>query len=282
MTDRLADRLADQLADDDWWSAAPTRRRTGRVKDALAAAIAFAAHAGLAAGLLAVNPSRFGHREVVVEMEVKDQPLPPPEIRPERPPPAAPEPAPRPRIVPRRVAIAPKAPPIIAPTPPPPNQEPPKPTDAPPVFGVTMSSVVAGDRAGMAVPVGNTVMTRERKPAAPSAPVQGYAAEGTHPFTPVAEIYVAEQPKVLHEVNSAEIYPPEAYKMGIEGKVDLRVGIDENGEVRQVKVIGKAGHGFDEAARDALRRFKFSPARTSDGKPVAVNITYRFSFDMSH
>jgi protein TonB len=254
-----------------------------RTRDALAAAIALAAHAGIAAGLWAVNPSRLEHREIVVEMEVQDKPLPPPEIHPERPPPPppAPEPVPRPRIVSRRVAIAPQTPPA-PPTPPPPNQEPPKPTDAPPVFGVTMSSVVAGDSPGMAVPVGNTVMTKERKAAAPGVPVPAYAGEGTHAFTPVADIYVSEQPKVLHEVNSAEIYPPEAYKMGLEGKVDLRVGIDENGEVRQVKVIGKAGHGFDEAARDALRRFKFSPARTSDGKAVAVNITYRFSFDMSH
>ena len=170
----------------------------------------------------------------------------------------------------------------MAPAPPPPNQEPPKPTDAPPVFGVTMSSVVSGDHAAMAVPVGNTVMTKERTAGKPGAVPQAYAAEGTHPFTPVADIYVAEPPRVLHEVNSAEIYPPEAYKMGIEGKVDLRVGIDENGEVRQVKIVGKAGHGFDEAARDALRRFRFSPARTSDGKAVAVNITYRFSFDISH
>jgi protein TonB len=251
---------------------------------AVAIAFALALHGGIGAALVAVDPSRLTHRETVVEMEVKDKPLPPPELRPERPPPPPPEPetAPKPRIVPRRVAIAAPRPPPTPPAPPPPNQEPPKPTDAPPVFGVTISSVVSGDSSAMAVPVGSTLMTKERKAAKPGVIPSAYGSEGTHPFTPVADIYIAQQPVVLHEVNSADIYPPDPYKMGIEGKVDLKVGIDENGDVRQVKVIGKAGHGFDEAARDALRRFKFSPARTSDGKAVAVNITYRFSFDMSH
>jgi TonB family protein len=150
------------------------------------------------------------------------------------------------------------------------------------VFGVTINSVVSGDSAAMAVPVGNTVMTKDRTLAKAGQAVRPYSAEGTHPFVPVADIYIAQQPKVLREVNSSDIYPPDARKMGIEGKVELKVSIDENGDVRQVKIIGRpAGYGFDEAARDALRQFKFSPARTSDGKAVATNIryTYRFSFD---
>jgi periplasmic protein TonB len=263
----------------DWWSVPPSRRN----RDLVAAAIAVAAHAAIAAALLIVNPSRLTHHEVVVEMEVQEKPLPPPEIRTERPPPPVePEAAPRPRVVPRRMASAAPQPPPSAPAPPPPNQEPPKPTDAPPVFGVTISSVVSGDSAGLAVPVGNTLMTKERKPGKTGAVPQAYAAEGTRPFTPVADIYIAQQAKVIFEVNSADIYPTEAYKMGIEGTVTLKVDIDENGEVLRVKVVGKAGHGFDEAARDALRRFKFSPARGSDGKPVPVSIPYRFTFDMPH
>jgi periplasmic protein TonB len=260
----------------DWWSVPPSRRN----KDLVAAAIAVAAHVAIAAGLLLVNPSRLSHHETVVEMDVQEKPLPPPEIRAEPPPPPAPEPAPKPRIVPRHMATAAPKPPPIAAAPPTPNQEPPKPTDAPPVFGVTISSVVSGDSSGMAVPVGNTLMTKERKAGQPGVVPQAYAAAGTHPFTPVAEIYVAQQPKVLFEINSADIYPSEAFNMGFEGKVTLKVDIDENGEIRGVKVIGKAGHGFDEAARDAMRRFKFSPARGSDGRAVAVSIPYRFTFDM--
>src|SRR4051812_13757076 len=126
----------------DWWSFARSRRRSGWI----APAIAIAVHIAIAGALLVVNPARLLRREQVVEMEVHEPPPPPPEIRAERPPPPppAPAPAPKPRIVPRRVAIAaPKPPPPTAA--PPPNQEQPKPTDAPPVFGVTLSSTVAGD-----------------------------------------------------------------------------------------------------------------------------------------
>lgn len=259
----------------DLWVRAPRRSR----KELVAAAVALGVHAAIATALLAVDPSRLDRREPVVEMEIQETPPPPPEIRPA--PPPEPASVPQPRVVTRRTANAPKPTPQ-PPAPPPPNQEPPPKAApaAPPVFGVTMSSVVSGGTAAMAVPVGNTLMTKERGLAKAGETPKAYSAEGTHPFTPVAEIYIAKQPMVLREVNSADIYPPEAYKMGIEGKVDLKVSIDENGEVQQVKVIGRAGHGFDEAARDALHRFKFSPARTSDGKAVATNITYRFSFDM--
>jgi protein TonB len=272
------------LFGDETWAAAPRRRRRRRA-EIVAIAAAIGLHGAIAAGLLVVGPPRLPRPDPVVEMEVKERPLPPPEIRPEPPPPAAhqPEPAPRPRIVQRHIASTPKPTPA-PPAPPPPNQEPPpKPAEAPPVFGVTMSSVIAGDNTGMAVPVGNSLMTKRRgSEGKPGVAPAAYGAAGTEPFTPVADIYIAQRPAVLHEVNSADIYPPEAQKMGIEGTVELKVDLDENGAVVRVRVIGRAGHGFDEAARDALRRFKFSPARTSDGKAVKYSLTYKYSFDMSH
>ncbi len=263
----------------DWWSIAPARST-----NLIAAAIAIGVHVVIAGGLLIVNPARLTHREQIVEMEVHETPPPPPEIRPERPPPPLPppEPAPRPRVVPRRVAIAAPKPPPMPAAPPPPNQEPPKPTDAPPVFGVTLSSVVSGDKAAMAVPVGSTLMTKDRTPGKPGVVPQPSGTPGARAFVPVADVYIANPPKVLHEVNSADIYPPEAYKMGIEGKVVLKVSLDSKGNVVQVRIVGRAGHGFDEAARDALRQFRFTPARTSDGQAVDYSLTYTYVFDMSH
>jgi len=76
------------------------------------------------------------------------------------------------------------------------------------------------------------------------------------------------------------VYPPEAQRMGMEGHVRAKLYIDENGDVRRVTLVEKLGHGFDEAARDALRKFKFSPARTSDGKAVPTNIVYTYTFEM--
>jgi TonB family protein len=92
----------------------------------------------------------------------------------------------------------------------------------------------------------------------------------------VPEVFISDQPKVVHEVTAT--YPDDLRRMGIEGHVVAKLYIDENGNVRRVTITEPAGHGFDELARDALKKFKFSPARTSDGKAVPTNIVYKYSF----
>jgi TonB family protein len=241
-------------------------------------AVAVAIHAAVVGALLGVDPTWFMTRDTVVEMEVAEK-LPPPEIRPD-PPPSPPEPEPPPKIMPRRVA---NLEPVRKVNLPPPSDEPkPNPTDAPPVFGVTMSSVVSGDSA-MAVPVGNTTMTKPRKPPAEPTPAP-HAPAGTGQFTPVSEVYIATMPVKISEANSDEIYPPEAKKMGIEGKVELRLGIDETGRVKEAKVlkVTPEGYDFEVRARAALlgQLIKFSPAKTSDGKAVPFRITYIYRFEL--
>src|SRR6185503_8761958 len=61
-------------------------------------------------------------------------------------------------------------------------------------------------------------------------------------------------------------YPAEAQAAGIEGNVVLKLTIDKDGNVTAADVAQPAGHGFDEAARDAALKFKFKPA-TRDGVP---------------
>ena len=63
------------------------------------------------------------------------------------------------------------------------------------------------------------------------------SGDGTGGFVPVAEIYIAQHAELIDAPNGEEIYPPEAKRLGIEGKVELKLGIDENGRVVQVKVI---------------------------------------------
>src|SRR5204862_3591017 len=118
-------------------------------------------HVVVAAALARVDTSRLFSGDQTVEMEVQEPKPPPPEVRPE-PPPPPPPPEAKPRIVMHRAATPP-------PEAPPPPSETPKPSDAPPVFGVAMSSVVAGEGPGMAVPVGNTLMAKPKKEA-PAAP----------------------------------------------------------------------------------------------------------------
>jgi protein TonB len=57
-------------------------------------------------------------------------------------------------------------------------------------------------------------------------------------------------------------YPPEAYDLGLEGKVVLLVRIEVDGSVSEVKIDESSEHAIlDEAALDMARILRFSPAR---------------------
>jgi TonB family protein len=143
-----------------------------------------------------------------------------------------------------------------------------------------MSSVVSGDSAA-AVPVGNTLMTKPSGPR-PDKPAQPYAQGTPQAFRPVPDVYIATGPKALFKVEGDEIYPPDARAMGLEGTVKLSVGLNEKGAVVEVKVLERAGHGFDEAAVKAMRQFRYSPARASDGRPVPYRFTYTYTFSITN
>jgi periplasmic protein TonB len=205
---------------------------------------------------------------VALEIEVNEpKPLPP-----EPPPPPEPRiepPAPRPVIH----RAAPKPPPALprpnSETPPPPTAQP-----AAPVFGVTPESVIPGESA-VAVPVGNTLMTKDRTPAkGPPAPLP--PAPDPNAFAPAEDNLIAQHAAVLNEVVAE--YPPEARRLGIEGRVVVRIAIDRKGNVRWTKVIRSAGHGMDEAAMQALAKSRFRPARTADGRTVDQVITWKYEF----
>jgi periplasmic protein TonB len=254
-------------------SPAPAMTTRHWIGYAVGGAVALAMHGGLIVTLGMVSPSAWAsHVTPPVELEVIEQPPPPPPPPPEPPPPEPP--APKPRVVVHR--MAPKPPPEAPkPEPPPPNEPPPpEPVDpSPPVFGVTLDSTVTGE-SSVAVPVGNTTMTPDRGPPKPPAPLP--AAEGPPAFEPVPESFIAEHPRLLHEVK--EKAPDEADRLGIEGQVVLKVGIDRRGAIRSVRVIKPAGYGFDEVATRAMWKFKFTPARTNDGRAVDFLITYKYTF----
>ncbi|WNZ63135.1 energy transducer TonB [Myxococcus sp. MxC21-1] len=73
------------------------------------------------------------------------------------------------------------------------------------------------------------------------------------------------------------IYPPEAAAQQLEGTVVMWVDISETGAVSNVEVSQPAGHGFDEAAVEAVRQFQFEPAEV-DGVPAPVRIEYAYQF----
>ncbi|GMV44096.1 MAG: TonB-dependent receptor [Myxococcales bacterium] len=73
-------------------------------------------------------------------------------------------------------------------------------------------------------------------------------------------------------------YPPEALAEGVEADVLLQLDVDADGGVTAVEVLEPVGlYGFDEAAVEAARAFRFRPAESASG-PVPVRIQYRYSF----
>src|SRR4051812_15107478 len=74
-------------------------------------------------------------------------------------------------------------------------------------------------------------------------------------------------------------YPAEAQESHLQGSVELEILVDGDGSVGDVKVVGPAGHGFDEAAMAAARAFVFEPARRGD-EVVPARIRYRYVFEL--
>lgn len=226
---------------------------------------------GLVALGLAVVPARTWQPERLIIVEIDVAPPPPPSPPPPEPPPPPPERAPAPR---KHVAR-----PLPPPPAPMPNQEskPATPSDEPvqPVFGVTEDSVVTGD-SPVAVPVGNTLMTKDRTIAKVSPPPLPPAPPPPPAFAPVDEDAVAEFPEAV--VKPEPKYPEVAQRMGVGGRVRLKLGIDRKGNVKSVRVLEKAGHGMDEEAVRVVWQYKFKPAKSKNGEPVDFVITYNFTF----
>jgi len=75
-------------------------------------------------------------------------------------------------------------------------------------------------------------------------------------------------------------YTLEARKARVTGVVILEAVIDEQGNVTDVRVLKGLPDGLDQAAVEAVRTWKFSPAKM-DGKPVPVwyTLTVKFTIE---
>jgi protein TonB len=110
------------------------------------------------------------------------------------------------------------------------------------------------------------------KGAGDAAGVSGKGAGETASATPGSGLPVetrfgaVDAPTFLHR--ELPVYPPLAQKRGIEGRIVLTLLIDPEGHVQKIEVTEAAGHGFTEAALEAIRKSTFAPARVN-GKKVA-------------
>lgn len=192
--------------------------------------------------------------------------------RPRLPAPAPPAPLPEP-IRPRR-APPPQRTATALPTsaPPPASAASPPPPSTPAVprrFAVSMDAVVPGG--GVAVPT-----------APPGAPAFTRGDPGGAPdgYDPALVAALTRPPRLLGKPSDAEMraqYPEAARRDGIEGDVRLQILVSADGAVTEVRVLRRAGHGFDEAAARFLQRFRFQPAdRGGIPVPAWIDWTYKF------
>ena len=84
-------------------------------------------------------------------------------------------------------------------------------------------------------------------------------------------------PKFLHR--EMPVYPLIARRLGKEGRVLLRLTIDENGNLLNIEVLEGAGYGFTEAAVEAVKKSTFTPAIVN-GMPVMSKALLPVKFSM--
>lgn len=223
--------------------------------------LSLAAHAG---GVIALEWVRVAEKRAATALEIAEvvktapKPVEPARVEPTPPPPR------RERAQP--VARRAEAPPPPAPV----SEAPPKAVgmDALPSFGLSLSGGASGTGLAVAAP----------RPSAPApAPVKKLAPSSAAPVAPECS-EPATKPKPISVPQPS--YTVEARAAGVEGKVRVRLTVDETGQVVNVEVIEGLGHGLDDAASAAARAASFEPA-TQCGKAVRATFTISMRFAAS-
>ncbi len=102
-------------------------------------------------------------------------------------------------------------------------------------------------------------------------------------FAPVEDLVMSEElvddpPRAI--LDPAPRYPAAAQSRGVEGAVTMRVLVDLQGNVSQVVMLKSLPPGvFDDAAVEAMRRWRFTPA-TFKKKPVQVWVKKTLTFQL--
>ena len=96
---------------------------------------------------------------------------------------------------------------------------------------------------------------------------------GGGPYRPGSGI---EPPRLLKEIKPD--YPDEARRRGLEGEVEMEIVVRQDGSVGDVKILKGLSASLDERAIQAVRQWRFSPARrlgTAVDVIVEVSVEFR-------
>jgi protein TonB len=97
---------------------------------------------------------------------------------------------------------------------------------------------------------------------------------GGGPYRPGSGI---EAPRLLREVKAD--YTEEARQRGVSGDVVLEIVVRRDGTVGDVKVLQGLGGGLNDRAAQAVRQWRFTPARRQ-GAPVDVIVEVAVEFKL--
>lgn len=97
---------------------------------------------------------------------------------------------------------------------------------------------------------------------------------GGGPYRPGSGI---TPPGLLREVKPQ--YTEDARRLGVEGDVVLEIVVKADGTVGNVRLMQRLGSGLDQRAVDAVRQWRFSPARRY-GTPVDVLVEVAVEFKL--
>ncbi|HET7152758.1 MAG TPA: TonB family protein, partial [Candidatus Kapabacteria bacterium] len=96
---------------------------------------------------------------------------------------------------------------------------------------------------------------------------------------PYAFVDVEKEPEPVSNLQSLVKYPELARKAGLEGVVFLRFQVLKDGSVGKVIVEKSDQHIFDQAAMDAVKECKFTPA-IQNKQPIDVWTSQRIEFKL--
>jgi protein TonB len=85
------------------------------------------------------------------------------------------------------------------------------------------------------------------------------------------------KPEVVNKVNP--VYTEAARRARIQGVVIVEAIIDKQGNVTNVRVLKALPMGLDQAAVDAVKKWRFKPA-TLNGRPVNVYFVLTVNFQL--
>jgi protein TonB len=137
-------------------------------------------------------------------------------------------------------------------------------------------------------PARKAVARRYDVPEPPALPIAGYVTATPESGAGRAPLPVVELPanagiqsRALEPVATPEpVYPPQAFRDGIEGWVEVDFTVNERGVTRDIEVVAAAPRGvFDAAAVAAVASWTYRP-RIVNGQPLAERSTVTLHFNV--